>query len=120
MFYYEITFRNSNDIIKKGKGICQGLLYCGKQYTSSGGCACLTCDGYCGPSTGCPCPDCDFTLSYILYSSGKMNCPKRKSILLRLNLLNRINIFSENINYSIKCNICRRSFKEKYLPLLYC
>ena len=122
MSYYEIKFRNSKELIKMGKGICQGLLYCGKQYTSKGGCACLTCDGVCGPTYGCPCPDCDFTLSNILYSSGQMNCPTCKSVLIRLNLLNRVNIFSKNLNltYSIICTICKRNYTEKYLPLLYC
>ena len=120
MSYYEIEFRNSKSLIKKGTGICQGLLYCGEKYTSKDGCACLSCDGYCGPYNGCPCPDCDFTLSYILYSSGQMNCPKCKSFLLRLNLLNRINIFTRNLNYSIICNLCGKPYTEKYLPLLYC
>ena len=120
MSLYEITFRNSKSLINLGTGICQGLLYCGKRYTGSGGCSCLNCDGICGPSNKCPCPDCDLTLTYILYASGQMNCPKCKSLLLRLNLLNRINIFGKYLNYSIICDLCRKPYNEKYLPLLYC
>ena len=45
----EMIFRNSKDIIQNGKdNDCKGLLYCGKKYTSNGGCPCLSCDGICG------------------------------------------------------------------------
>ena len=120
MSNHEIIFENSKSIIKEGVGFCQGLLYCGNQYTSNGGCACLNCDGFCGSFTGCPCPDCDFTLTYILYASGQMNCPKCKSILLRLNLFNRVNLFRKNLIDSITCDLCRKRYDEKFLPLLYC
>ena len=50
----EIIFRNSKGIIQRGKDNSQGLLYYGKQYTSSGGCRCLGCGGFCGLQNGCP------------------------------------------------------------------
>ena len=114
MSNHEIIFKNSKSIIKNGVGFCQGLLYCGNQYTSNGGCACLNCDGFCGSFTGCPCPDCDFTLTYILYASGQMNCPKCKSILLRLNLFNRVNLFRKNLIDSITCDLCRKRYDKNF------
>ena len=120
MSHYDISFRNSRDLVKRGTGICQGLLYCEKRYTSYGGCACLNCDGICGPTNKCPCPDCDYTLTCILYSSGQMNCPKCKKKLLRLNLLNRVNLFGKNANYAVICDLCKRRYTEKFIPLLCC
>jgi hypothetical protein len=36
-----------------------GKLYCGKQYTMRGACKCRSCDGRCGPNSGCQCPGCE-------------------------------------------------------------
>ena len=116
----EIIFRNSKGIIQRGKDNSQGLLYCGKQYTSSGGCRCLGCDGFCGPYNGCPCPDCDYTLSYILYCTGEMSCPYCKSMLLRINIFNLKLMSGFQNDYSIICNLCNKSYKDNYIPLMYC
>ena len=116
-----IIFRNSKGIIQKGKDNCQGLFYCGKQYTSSGGCRCLCCDGFCGPYNGCPCPDCDYTLSFALYSTGEMNCPNCKSMLLRINIFNlKLMCGLLQNDYPITTNFCNKSYSEIYLPLMYC
>ena len=116
----EIIFRNSKGIIRRGRDISQGVLYCGKQFTSPGGCRCFGCDGYCGPYNGCACPDCDYTLSYALYSTGEMNCPLCKSLLLRINIFNLKLMIGLQNNYSITCNSCNKSYNEIYLPLMFC
>ena len=119
----EIIFRNSKDIIQNGKdNDCKGLLYCGKKYTSNGGCPCLSCDGICGMDNGCPCPDCDYTLSFILYSTGEMNCPICKSMLLRLKIFNIkiLNGFSKDYPISIRCNICMKEYYKNFLPIMLC
>lgn len=118
----DYIFRNSKSIMKRGTGISSGLLYCGRRFTSNGGCSCLSCDGQCGPSNGCPCPDCDCTLAYILYCTCKMNCPFCNSMLLRLNLFNIKNLagYSQSSNFTIKCNMCNRAYKEVYIPFMFC
>ena len=116
----EIIFRNTAGIIKRGKGIAQGLLYCGKKYSTYGGCPCLNCDGQCGPDDGCPCPDCYYTLSYILYSTGEMVCPLCKFMLLRKNIFNLRLLRRLSNNSSINCNLCKNSYNQAYLPMMHC
>ena len=118
----QIIFRNSKTFIKRGTGICQGILYCGQGYTNYGECSCFNCDGRCGPEMGCPCPDCYYTLSYILYSTGQMNCDKCKSMLFRLNLLNikKLNGYDQIIGYAITCNLCHQNYAQNYLPFMHC
>ena len=119
----EIIFRNSNRYINEGKLNGKGLLYCGAKYTCSGGCPCGQCDGYCGLTNGCPCPDCDNTLSYILYSTGKMNCGVCNKNLIRLKLLDLKNIDkSKKRNITrYTCKICYQSYSnENYVPLFHC
>ena len=74
-----IIIQNSKKFINEGSGLGKGLLYCGEIYANENGCPCGTCDGRCGPDNGCSCPDCEYILSYILYSSGKMRCDKCKT-----------------------------------------
>ena len=116
----EIIFRNSRSNIARGKDFCSGILYCGKKYTSSGGCACLNCDGQCGPGNGCPCPDCDYTLAYILYCTGEMHCPLCKSMLLRLNIFNIKILNNLEGNVQILCNGCLQTYHSDYLPIMHC
>ena len=116
----ELIFRNTLGIIKRGEGIAQGLLYCGKKYSTDGGCPCLQCDGHCGPGDGCPCPDCYYTLSYILYSTGEMVCPFCKSMLLRKNIFNLRLLRGLPDNSSINCNLCKNSYDQVYLPMMHC
>ena len=117
-----MVFRNSKSLTQRGTGICQGLLYCGRKYTSYNGCSCLSCNEICGPDYGCSCPDCYYTLSYILYSTGKMNCPKCKSMLLRLNLLNIKNSskYKDYPNIGIICDICKNTYNQNNLPFMFC
>ena len=118
-----IVIQNSKKFINEGNGLGKGLLYCGDLYTNKNGCSCGTCDGRCGPDSGCPCPDCEYTLSYILYSSGKMKCEICKKSLLRINIFNLRNMAksNNNLNPSFKCNICRSSFsQELFIPLMHC
>ena len=115
-----IIFKNSKRYINEGSGLGKGLLYCGNKYTNDGGCLCGKCDGHCGPDDGCPCPDCENTLSYILYSSGKMKCGFCKSnTLIRINIYNLKFIVKEN---SFKCNICKNTFysNKHFIPLMRC
>ena len=119
-----IIIKNSSRILNEGNGKCKGIFYCGRKYTNAKGCACGNCNGFCGPDYGCPCPDCYYTLSYILYSTGKMTCPKCNKTLLRINLFNLKNIVQKkrgwsNVNFS--CDICEKNYdKELYAPLLHC
>jgi len=117
-----IVIQNSKKFINEGNGLGQGLLYCGEIYSNNNGCPCGTCDGRCGPDNGCPCPDCEYTLSYILYSSGKMKCGICKKTLLRINIFNLRNMTKSNFNSnpSFKCNICHSSFSEIFIPLMHC
>ena len=112
-----IIFQNSKRYVNEGNGIGEGLLYCGQMYTSPNGCPCTTCDGQCGPDNGCPCPDCDNTLSYILFSTGKMKCEICKKSLIRIKVCT-LNLFSE---VDFTCNICLRSFFNiLFIPLMFC
>jgi hypothetical protein len=43
---------------RPGEGECGHLLYCGREFCSPMSCLCGRCDGRCGPSSGCQCPDC--------------------------------------------------------------
>jgi len=114
----EFIFKSrKGNIMRRGKGDSQGILYCGKKFTSHGGCQCLGCDGYCGPDSGCACPDCDYTLAYILYSTGEMICPKCQSMLIRLNIYNLKNL--TNI-VSFLCNICFKNYFNNHLPIMHC
>ena len=115
----KIIFQNSKRIIKEGSNFGKGILYCGEKYTKEDACSCGTCDGQCGPDNGCPCPDCQYTLSYILYSTGKMKCEICKKTLLRINIFNLNNILNNN---TYKCNICHYTYKKEYtfIPLMHC
>lgn len=118
-----LIFRNSKRYINQGSGICKGILYCGEKFTNDGCCPCGTCDGHCGPDNGCPCPDCEYTLAYLLYSTGKMLCGKCNKTLLRIKLLNLKNILKSktNQNPTFKCNICTKIISDiTYIPLMYC
>ena len=118
-----IVIQNSKKFINEGNGLGKGLLYCGEIYANENGCPCGTCDGRCGPDNGCPCPDCEYTLSYILYSSGKMKCEKCNKTLLRINIFNLRNMAksNNNLNPSFRCNICHSSFsQELFIPLMHC
>ena len=120
----KIIFQNSKKIIKEGNGMGTGILYCGEKYTNEGGCPCGTCDGHCGPDNGCPCPDCHYTLSYILYSTGKMKCEICHKTLLRINIYNLNNILSKaSLPYDeYECNICHSifNFELTFIPLMHC
>ena len=120
----EIIVKNSRRFMNEGEEKAKGILYCGRKYTNDKGCACGKCNGYCGPESGCPCPDCYYTLSYILYSTGKMKCPNCNKTLLRINLFNLKNIIfkKEGIkNASFSCDICESNFSDEvYIPLFHC
>ena len=115
----KFIFQNSKRIIKEGNNFGKGILYCGEKYTKENCCSCGTCDGRCGPDDGCPCPDCQYTLSYILYSTGKMKCEICKKTLLRINIFNLNNIYNYN---TYKCNICHFTYTNEYysIPLMHC
>ena len=118
-----IIFRNSTRFVNEGNNIGQGILYCGKKYACNGGCPCGGCDGYCGLTNGCACPDCDNTLSYILYSTGKMTCETCKKDLIRLKVydLKNIDKSKNKTNARYNCNICYQSFSNaNFVPLLHC
>lgn len=114
-----IIFKNSKRFINEGNGLGKGILYCGNQYTNINGCPCGKCDGHCGPDNGCPCPDCENTLSFILYSTGKMKCQICYKTLLRINLLNLkyISVFGSNIF----CDNCQQNYShDNYIPFMHC
>ena len=117
----KIIFRNSKRYINEGIGFGEGILYCGDQYTNEKCCSCGSCDGHCGIDNGCPCPDCEYTLSYILYSTGKMKCGKCQKTLIRLKQRELKTIYSsQNIN-TFKCDSCnKRLSNELYIPLMHC
>ena len=116
------VFRNSKRYINEGTGIGKGILYCGEKYTNNEGCPCGTCDGYCGIDNGCPCPDCEYTLSYLLYSSGKMKCGKCKKTLIRIIIFHLINIYKEKKKpiQTIMCNICKNCYNYYFIPIMHC
>ena len=118
-----IIFRNSKRYINEGIGLGQGILFCGDKYTNDGGCPCGNCVGHCGPNKGCSCPDCEYTLSYLLYSTGKMNCGICKKTLIRINIFNLKNILKSktNMNPTFRCNICNKFYSnETFIPLMHC
>ena len=119
-----IIFQNSKIYINEGNGFGEGLLYCGQMYTNPDGCPCGDCDGHCGPDNGCPCPDCDYTLSYILYSTGKMKCEICKKTLIRINIFNLRNILKSNIYYmgnDFTCDSCYKDYTGiLFIPLMVC
>ena len=114
-------FRNSKRFINEGSGKGKGLLYCGEQYCKSEGCPCGTCDGYCGTTNGCACPDCDNTLAYLLYSSGKMTCNTCKKTLIRIKICNLKNIIQNHSTSDFKCSVCYINYeKDDFIPLMRC
>ena len=100
--------------------VMKNIEYCGKKYTSNKGCPCLNCDGYCGPENGCPCPECYYTLSYILYSTGEMVCPYCQSMLIRLNIFNIRLLRELRNNSSIYCNLCNFAYNQVFIPMMHC
>ena len=117
-----LIFRNSTNYITEGNGLGKGILFCGDIYTNPGGCTCGGCDGHCGPDAGCPCPDCDFALSSLLYSTGKMKCGFCNKTLVRINICNLKNLFNINkdIQKIFQCNICSQNYSENYIILMHC
>ena len=118
-----IIFQNSTKYINEGYSLGEGILYCGRIYTSPNNCACGQCTGQCGPDDGCACPDCEYTLSYILFSTGKMQCEKCQKTLLRINIFNLKNIVKSNSksNPTFQCNICHKHFTNQlFIPLMHC
>lgn len=114
-------FRNSKNFINEGSGKGKGLLYCGEKYCNDGGCQCGSCDGYCGTTNRCPCPDCDNTLTYLLYSSGKMNCNTCKKTLIRIKVCNLKNLIQNHSKNDFKCNVCSHYYdKDDFIPLMHC
>lgn len=102
----------------EGNGIWKGILYCGRQYSSSSQCKCGNCDGRCGPHDGCACPECESILSYMLYSTGKMKCGKCNGILIRLSLRN-LQAVTKSYSAFI-CDICRGRYDRKSIQVLHC
>ena len=115
----KLIFKNSkNIIIKEGNGDGEGILYCGQEYTNKEACQCSSCDGICGPNYGCACPDCEYTLAYLLYATEKMKCGKCNQILIRINFFN---LKALNKTYEIfECDICNKSYNKSYIPVLHC
>lgn len=114
-----IIFKNSKRFINEGNGLGKGILYCGNQYTNINGCQCGKCNGHCGPDNGCPCPECENTLSFILYSTGKMKCQICYKTLLRINLLN-LKYISE-FGSNIFCDNCQQNYShDNYIPFMHC
>ena len=112
-------FRNSKKSINEGTGDGKGILYCGEIFTNEGGCPCHSCDGHCGPDNGCACPNCYYTLSYILYMTGKMICPYCHKTLIRIYIYNLQLLKESNINYY--CSKCHKNYYDKiYIPLMHC
>lgn len=118
----DIIFQNSKKYVKEGDGFGKGILYCGEKYTNNKGCSCGTCDGQCGPNNGCPCPDCEYTLSYILYSTGKMKCGICDKTLLRINIFNLLKINPIYYSNSYECNVCHSSYQREllFIPMMHC
>lgn len=97
----------------QGKNIGIGILYCGKRYTTNGYCKCGNCDRFCGPTKGRPCPECNFILSYLLYSTGKMKCGNCNSqILYRLSL----NSIRKITGRYTSGSIYSQTISDKYTP----
>ena len=118
----KIIFKNSQTNINEGSFLGEGILYCGKKYTNPNGCECGTCDGYCGPDNGCACPDCEYTLAYILYATNKMKCEKCKNNLIRIKLCNLLLLLSSD-NKEIKfiiCKKCKKQCKYNFIQVLHC
>ena len=115
----KIIFKNSKNIINEGKNIGEGILYCGKKYTNKDACECGNCDGYCGPENGCACPDCEYTLTYILYSTNKMICEKCKKNLIRIKLCNLLLLLPNNPN-KITCKKCKKNIVYPCIQISHC
>ena len=118
---YNFIFpQNSSGItLQEGNGNYKGILYCGRKYTSYHGCRCKKCDGVCGPDSGCPCPECDYILSYSLYSTGKMICEKCSMTLIRLNIADIQKLFIRNNKYT--CGKCLQHYYTfDNMPFLHC
>ena len=49
-----------------------------------------------------------------------MNCPYCKSMLLRINIFNLKLMSGFQNNFSINCILCNKSYKDNYIPLMYC
>ena len=104
--------------IKEGTGNGQGILYCGEKYTTESGCKCTSCNGFCGPRNGCACPECEYTLSYILYATNKMKCGQCENMLTRMHLGE---LWSIKKQYSsFKCNICQKKYDNFSVPVMHC
>ena len=115
----EIIFKNTKRFINEGSRLGEGILYCGKKYTNNLGCPCRKCSGHCGPDEGCPCPECEYTLSYILYSTGKMKCELCNKTLLRINSFNLKYISKKSPG--ILCNICHKNYSyNNNIPFMHC
>lgn len=113
-----LAFQDTKDnIIKRGNRDGQGMIYCGKKFTSKDYCPCLGCNGICGPNNGCACPECEYTLSFALYITGEMNCPICKNMLLRFNIFNLRNITKKD---SFICNNCNNSYSAPYIRIMRC
>ena len=114
-------FRNSKRFINEGSGKGKGLLYCGEKYCNSEGCQCGSCDGYCGTTNGCPCPDCDNTLAYLLYSTGTMICITCKKTLIRIKVCNLKYLIQNPSAYDFNCSLCYKNYqKDDFIPLMHC
>ena len=115
----KIIFKNSKNIINEGKNIGEGILYCGKKYTNKDACECGNCDGYCGPENGCACPDCEYTLTYILYSTNKMICEKCKKNLIRIKLCNLLLLLPNN-KKQLTCKKCKNNIIYPFIQISHC
>ena len=112
-------FRNSKKSINEGNGDGKGILYCGEEFTKNGYCPCGTCDGHCGMDNGCACPDCYYTLSYMLYMTGKMICPKCNKTLIRIIVAN-LKLLKKPVTKS-NCDQCHKNYFQKdFIPLMHC
>ena len=117
----KIIFKNSQTNINEGYNFGEGILYCGKKYTNPDGCECGNCDGYCGPDNGCACPDCEYTLSYLLYLTNKMICEKCKKNLIRIKICNLLLLLSNNKEIKfIICKKCKKQYEYNFIQVLHC
>ncbi len=66
-FYLQNHPETRSRLMVDGGGFSADVLqprYCGRRFTSHGGCRCGECDGTCGPNNGCQCPGCAGTYAY--------------------------------------------------------
>ena len=112
--------KNYDKIIPNpGKKNGEGILYCGKEYTTENYCICGDCDGKCGKTNGCPCSICSIILGYNLYLNNKFYCDECCNLLVKTTL-KEISKHNNNYENGFRCNHCTKSFKDTFCSVYHC